>query len=68
MCSIDWTALGSCVGAGALILASVIALLQLRSFNRNERLKNTLTLIAQYSETTHDLGINNVTCTVASPC
>jgi hypothetical protein len=57
MCSIDWTALGSCVGALAVSIGVVVAWIQLKSINANERIKATVEYLAQYGATDAE-GLN----------
>ncbi len=47
-CSIDWTALGTWFLVGTGIAGVIVAAIQLRKLNENERLKNTLELLRRY--------------------
>lgn len=50
LCSIDWTAVGTWIGSLAVIATACIAWWQLRSLNKNERVRNTLLLWKGYHE------------------
>lgn len=50
MCTIDWSALALWAQAIILAVGARIAYIQLKRFNDNERVKNTLSLVRDYNE------------------
>lgn len=60
MCTVDWAALGTCVGAGAVLLGVVVAWVQLRSINTNEVIRATIDYMARYTTPAVEIDADTV--------
>ena len=59
MCTIDWTALGTCLGAIAVTVGVVVAIFQLRSIRANEVIRATIEYVTQFTQFETKLGLRS---------
>lgn len=64
MCTIDWTALGTCAQAVFVGIATGVGIWQFIALNKNLRIRNTLSILEEYYSVRHR-GTGNDELTVA---
>lgn len=64
VCSVDWTALGTCVQAGVVLLGTAFGVWQYLVFQRNERIRRTLKIMSDF-DTKRQIGTSGTEMTAA---